>query len=219
VPLVLPLFVWRGLTRLSVVVLAVALWVLGLWAHPREPVVATWHLGLQYLAVYSLCFLVGIAIAKFDWRPREGWIFVGLGLCYLLPAMYFQKMNYHVGYALLYGGLVMLAFVPGSLLQRGLSKHLMLWIGERSYSLFLIHFTVFFAVNYAVSHFVTQKDLTYFVLSRGIGLPLALLGAMLLFHFIERRFARNLITANEFWPPLATAMQGVRNPPPRVSSI
>jgi hypothetical protein len=42
---------------------------------------------------------------------------------------------------------------------------------------------------------------------------------MLLFHFIERRFARNLITANEFWPPLATAMQGVRNPPPRVSSI
>jgi hypothetical protein len=30
--------------------------------------------------------------------------------------------------------------------------------------------------------------------------PLILLTAMLLFHFVERRFAKNLVTANAFWP-------------------
>ena len=83
-------------------------------------------------------------------------------------------MNYHVGFALLYGGLVMLVFVPRSGLQWCFSRHLMVWIGERSYSLFLIHFTMFFAANYLVSRVVDQKDLVYFIATRAVGLPLAL---------------------------------------------
>jgi peptidoglycan/LPS O-acetylase OafA/YrhL len=100
-----------------------------------------------------------------------------------------------------------------------LSRHLMLWIGERSYSLFLIHFTMFSVVNYVISHFVPQKDMTYFVFSRAFGLPLAFFGAMLLFHFVERRFARNLLTANEFWPPIAGVRHGVGKPAAPASSM
>ena len=54
----------------------------------RHPPVgaAPWYRRFEHLAAYSLCFLVGIAIAKFDWRPREGWLFLGVGLLYVLIA-------------------------------------------------------------------------------------------------------------------------------------
>jgi len=61
--------------------------------------------------------------------------------------------------------------------------------------------------------------MTYFVLSRAFGLPLALFSAMLLFHFVERRFARNLLTANEFWPPIGSGLRGSRKPAASASSI
>ena len=220
VPLVLPLFVWKRMNRTMLGILYVGLWafaiyVLGGW-NETSP---TWYDSFQKLAIYSLCFATGIAIAKFDWRPREGWIFLGLGLLYLLSAIAFPRMNYHVGFALLYGGLVMLAFVPRSALEWFLSRHLMVWIGERSYSLFLIHFTMFFAANYLVSWVVDEKDLVYFIATRALGLPLALLGSMVLFHFVERRFARNLITAQEFWPPLVPRGPAERNERQAVSSI
>jgi len=79
----------------------------------------------------------------------------------------------------------------------------MVWLGERSYSLFLFHFTAFAAVNWAVSLISPDKDLGYFFVTRFVGISIAFLGAMLIFHFVERRFARNLVTADQFWPPIS----------------
>jgi peptidoglycan/LPS O-acetylase OafA/YrhL len=203
VPLALPLFIWKRMNRVMMAILAVILWALGLymlkgWVADKP----AWYDSFQKLAIYSLCFLTGIAIAKFDWSTRTGWVLIGTGSIYLLSAIGYKPLNYHVGFAMLYGGLVIVAFAPQGALKRMLSKHLMVWIGERSYSLFLIHFTVFFAVNFLVSEVIGRKDLMYFIVTRAIGLPLALLAAMLLFQLVERRFARNLLTAEEFWPPL-----------------
>jgi hypothetical protein len=40
----------------------------------------------------------------------------------------------------------------------------------------------------------------YGLLTRAIGVPLALFFAMLLFYFVERRQARGLMTDKAFWP-------------------
>jgi peptidoglycan/LPS O-acetylase OafA/YrhL len=203
VPVVLPLFIWREMNRVLLVVLAVLLWAGGIAVQRSlDDQHVMWYDSFQKLAVYSLCFLTGIAIAKFDWHARVGWALVGAGLMYLLAAIAYPAMNFHNGFALLYGGLVMLAFVPQSLWKRALGRDLMVWVGERSYSLFLIHFTMFFAVNYAVSWLLVEKDWVYFLATRTFGIPLAVLGAMVLFQLVERRFARNLVTANQFWPPV-----------------
>ena len=105
----------------------------------------------------------------------------------------------HSGYGLIFGGVITFAFNNGSF-RNILSKPFMLWLGERSYSLFVVHFSVFYLVDNIISRFITSRTTLYAILSRGIGLPVALFAAMLLFHFVERRFARGLVTANMFWP-------------------
>ena len=87
-------------------------------------------------------------------------------------------------------------------MARLLSRPLATWIGERSYSLVLIHVTAFHMTGWLVAFVTPHRGLAYAILTRAIGLPLALVLAMLLFHFVERRFARGLVTADRFWPPL-----------------
>jgi peptidoglycan/LPS O-acetylase OafA/YrhL len=150
--------------------------------------------------MYLPAFLGGIAIAKFDLPKRLGYFSFGIGLIYLLISSYLPALSPHNGLSLIYIGIVSLSLRNVSYFVNGFSSPLMVWLGERSYSLFLIHFTVFYAVNHLCSLFLPSRNLTYFLLTRLLGLPLALLAAMILFHTVERRFARNLVTANYFFP-------------------
>ncbi|MBC8106754.1 MAG: acyltransferase [Anaerolineae bacterium] len=209
VPLLLPLFAWRKMDRLFFAAMAILCMALGIWinrwvdfARPNA-----WT-SFQHLAVYSSCFLLGIAIAKYDWPRSLGWAMVIFGTIYILLATAEARLDYHIGYGFLYGGVIILAWSPRTRLAKTLSSPLMLWIGERSYSLFLIHFTAFFTVNYLISFATPGKNAVYLATSRIGGLAAAVFGAMLMFQFIERRFARNLVTANQFWPP------GFRTKPP-----
>jgi peptidoglycan/LPS O-acetylase OafA/YrhL len=68
---------------------------------------------------------------------------------------------------------------------------------------------VFALTNYAVSWFIPAKTGTYFALTRLIGVSGAVVAAMLVFHFVERHFARNLVTDKNFWPPLASRVRAV----------
>lgn len=75
----------------------------------------------------------------------------------------------------------------------------MIWIGERSYSIFLIHMTVFMLINYIFSFINFKRYLYYYLTVKSIGLLGAFLASMTLFYFVERRFARGLVTGNQFW--------------------
>jgi peptidoglycan/LPS O-acetylase OafA/YrhL len=114
-----------------------------------------------------------------------------------------------------------MAFDVGGAWARALSSPIMVWTGERSYSLFLIHFTVFAGVNYAVSWFIPGRTATYFALTRLLGVSGAVLAAMVLFHLVERRFARNLVTDRYFWPrlaPIGAAADGENSPRTRAAA-
>jgi peptidoglycan/LPS O-acetylase OafA/YrhL len=160
---------------------------------------------------YPLCFLLGVYLAARDFNLRQGIYFICSGLiCVTVGLIFMRDVAVNVdswvylslvngGYGLFYAGIIILSFNVTSF-KAFLGKPFMIWLGERSYSLFLIHFSVFYLVDNIISHFTTDRNAYYGLLTRGIGVPLALFAAMLLFYFVEKRQARGLITGNQFWP-------------------
>jgi len=202
-PLLVPVFASRAMTRVLFVVVMVLSFVGAAVVYVLfKESLQTRNLSQAFLnfGVYLPCFLFGLAIAKYDVPRRVGHLLLGAGVAYILLATHWRFLNVHAGYGLMYAGLTVMAFDVAGAWRAFLSTPLMVWFGERSYSLFLIHFTVFAAVNYAVSAFIPDRTATYFVLTRLFGLPGAILASMLIFHWIERHFARNLVTDKQFWP-------------------
>jgi peptidoglycan/LPS O-acetylase OafA/YrhL len=182
---------------------AVALWagsLVAFWGFQREPFPPPVLGTLQFFVLYSPCFFVGTLLSRFDPGRRGGNLLLVAGLAGVGLLPYAWGGPFPAAYCLVYGGILTLALQPGHVAGRVLSHPLLVWLGERSYSLFLIHFTVFYATNYSVSLFCGERSLTYALATRLVGIPLAFLAAMLLFHFAERPFARGLVTADHFWP-------------------
>jgi peptidoglycan/LPS O-acetylase OafA/YrhL len=154
---------------------------------------------------YPVCFLLGVFLATKDFSLRHAWLFMLTGFIFIVSGILLIKSSLlyfsviHSGFGLVYAGVITLAFNAQSL-KKFLSKPGMIWLGERSYSLFLIHFSVFYLTDNIVSHFTSERNAYYGILTRGIGIPMALFAAMLLFYFVERRQARGLLTGNMFWP-------------------
>lgn len=176
---------------------------------------------------YMVCFLLGVYLAAIDFKLRQGYWLIFSGLVLIVASLVMFRYapgmlagNYfgyelvqngvsqpawiylsfmHSGYGLFYAGIITLAFNLVSF-KRFLGRPVMIWLGERSYSLFLIHFSVFYFVDNVISHFTPGRTGVYGLLTRSIGIPLALFAAMLLFWFVERRQARGLLTGKLFWP-------------------
>jgi peptidoglycan/LPS O-acetylase OafA/YrhL len=159
---------------------------------------------------FSACFssAVWLLIYTPDLRVVFGAGLVGLGLLsYCVIANDFRGV--HSGFGLAWSSMIGLCMrIPR--FKAAMSIRPLVWLGDRSYSLFLTHMTVFVFVNWVVSHWCTSKTLEYGLITRAIGLPLALYVAMVLFWRVERHCARGLATAGMFWPPLSTQRPAAR---------
>ncbi len=147
---------------------------------------------------YPVCFMMGTYLAVRNENNNTARMLMLLGLTTLAISFFYLPLV-SSAYGLIYGGFIMMAFNTVSI-KKALSNPFMIWLGERSYSLFLIHFSVFYFTNFIVSHITPDRNGAYALLTRLIGIPLALFFAMLLFHFVERRQARGLLTEKAFWP-------------------
>ncbi len=147
---------------------------------------------------YVVCFLMGILIAAKDFSMKYARAFF-IGGVLLACCESFYVPLIHSAYGLIFAAVIIFAF-NARWFKVLLSKPFMIWLGERSYSLFLVHFSVFYLVDNTVARFTSERNGLYAILTRGIGLPLALFAAMLLFHFVEKKTARGLLTGNMFWP-------------------
>jgi peptidoglycan/LPS O-acetylase OafA/YrhL len=147
---------------------------------------------------YPVCFLMGILLAVRDFSTREARILIVCGVPLVIASIYYLPFV-NPGYGLIYAGLIILSFNRDSF-KHFLSRPFMIWLGERSYSLFLVHFSVFYLTDAVVAHFTPSNNAYYGMLSRLIGIPAAFFVAMLLFHFVEKKYARGLATADIFWP-------------------
>ncbi len=147
---------------------------------------------------YPLSFVLGVYLARFDFDLWFGRVLCIAGIGFILfSGTYGPLIN--SGYSMLYAGIMIFAFKE-QWLQRILDKPIMIWIGERSYSLFLIHFSVFYLVDYICSMIFADRNIYYGIATRSFGVLLAFIMALLLFHFVERRQAKGLITDKAFWP-------------------
>jgi peptidoglycan/LPS O-acetylase OafA/YrhL len=162
---------------------------------------------------YPLCFLLGVYLAARDFSLRQGGYFVVAGVVLLFAGLVYMHHSLiylsvlHGGYGLFYAGVIVMAFNVQSF-KKMLSSPFMIWLGERSYSLFLVHFSVFYLTDNIISHFTADRSALYGILTRVCGIPLALFGAMLLFYFVERKQARGLMTDKLFWPWQAGRLKG-----------
>ena len=165
------------------------------------PILYSYHdivLNMGRIIDYPVCFLLGMFLAAHDFSKKHAYQMLVVGTILVLM-QWIYKPAIHTGYGFVYAGLVILSFNTKSI-QRFLSKPLLIWIGERSYSLFLVHFSVFYLVNNLTARITTHRGFEYALITRGVGVPLSFIAAMLLFHFVERKFARGLITDDMFWP-------------------
>jgi peptidoglycan/LPS O-acetylase OafA/YrhL len=151
------------------------------------------------LIQFAPCFAAGLLLARLDLPASLARGLVLVGLCLVVVACHWTSLSPSVGYGLIYAGVVSRALDPGSALARPLGAWHLVWLGERSYSLFLIHWTIWVLILHTASRLV-HGHLAFVILTRAVALPLFLLAAMLLFQFSERRFAWGLTTKESFWP-------------------
>jgi peptidoglycan/LPS O-acetylase OafA/YrhL len=156
--------------------------------------------SVKGLFVYASCFAGGVLVAAYDLPARWGRGAMVAGIVYSVLAFRWSALNVHVGWGLVCLGLVIVALDEDTWPAHLLSRWPVVWLGERSYSLFLLHYSVFTAVNHVVSLLVPHKGLRYYLITRGVEIPLTMLAAMAVFVLVEKRFARNLVTAGSFWP-------------------
>lgn len=157
---------------------------------------------VQHLVNYASCFTGGLVLASRAlpaWQIRSALL---AGAPIVLASVISPTVNPHVGWGLIYLAVTAFALDTLSPLSRGLSSSLLVWLGERSYSLFLTHHTVIVLTFWSMSMLVGGKGPIYYVGSRATSIALSLLVAMALFSLVERRFASGLVTSYQFWPPL-----------------
>jgi peptidoglycan/LPS O-acetylase OafA/YrhL len=147
---------------------------------------------------FPVCFLMGIFLAAKDFGIKEARIFIITGLVLVSFSWFYQPIM-SPGYGLVYAGVITLSFNRNSF-KHFFSKPIMIWIGERSYSLFLVHFSVFYLMDAIAARFTASASFGYLLFSRGVGIPVALFIGMLLFNSVERWEARGLVTVDIFWP-------------------
>ena len=147
---------------------------------------------------FPVCFMLGAYMAAKDTSLKSALILFCLGIFFICTSLDYPPIV-HTGSGMACAGFTMIVF-HSNMLKRIFSTPLMIWIGERSYSIYLIHFSVYYLVNYLVSYVTPERNAMYAILTRTLELPLALFLSMLLFHFVERKQARGLVTATAFWP-------------------
>jgi peptidoglycan/LPS O-acetylase OafA/YrhL len=155
---------------------------------------------LLLFVIYLPCFAVGILVAARDLLIPI-WLVVTLGVGQF-AAWFFLDANLHTAFAFLYLALILAVNRPGRL-RRVFTAHLAVWFGERSYSFFLVHFSAFYLANNLTALFISGRTAGYVIIARAIGFPFMFVAAIFIFHFVERRFARGLVTAHEILPRLS----------------
>jgi peptidoglycan/LPS O-acetylase OafA/YrhL len=128
--------------------------------------------------------------------PR-GWELLDLAglICLYLLACYFLYGPLN-GYpyptkdllnACLWCPILLIACSGGTLVDRAISNRVLVWLGVRSYSIYLIHLPLIFALGGLIARNNLGQPAAFLTLC-GVGLPLTLAAAAVFFEIFERPF-------------------------------
>lgn len=196
-PLLVALLAQRS-ARTMVAVFVASL-MIALLAGTQDSTDELYGIFLKFLT-FASCFCGGLLLAKQDLSagPRVAVLVAGVAL--VAASVAGVHVNGRVGYGLVYMALVSYLLVPRTQVSRILSGPLPVWLGERSYSLFLTHYSVIALCCWATSLLIDGKGPIYFVVSRALAFVGSLIVACLLFEGVERRFAHGLVTGGMWLP-------------------
>lgn len=196
-PLLVAILAKCSATTMSITFLASVL--IALMAGQYSSAVPLYDIPLKFLTFIS-CFCGGLLLAKQDISSTARKYLVVSGIAVASASVIGVHINGRAGYGLVYMALVSHILMPHTWASRLLSSPLPLWLGERSYSLFLTHFSVIALSCWTTSQFTDGKGLPYFAVSRALAVVGSLVVACILFETVERRFAHGLTTAGMWLP-------------------
>jgi peptidoglycan/LPS O-acetylase OafA/YrhL len=173
---------------------------------------------LMRFVTFSSCFMGGVVLAKFDVERPLRYALGLSGLAIVAASVIEPRVNGHIGYGLVYMALVSEALDLGTWCSRLLSTYPMVWLGERSYSLFLTHFSVIALACWSTAWLIHGKGFAFFVISRVLAIAGSLVVACLLFESVESRFAKGLMTAGQ-WLPRSRGVGGGAGRPAGVVAL
>lgn len=173
-------------------------------AHPDRWSYGHWLWALKYTPYAHLAsFIFGVMLAELDELiPRRGWLRLSLGLGGFIGIYGLLMLGPLVPYAIMHDGLLMplfacivLGLAGENRLSRILGVRPLVFVGEASYCLYLLHFTLWTLIHQ--SHVLDRLGLASF--DPWISY-VALIGlALLALHFIEKPAQRKLRDLMHVW--------------------
>ncbi|MGA7857895.1 MAG: acyltransferase [Terracidiphilus sp.] len=166
-------------------------------AHPDRFSWGPWLQALKYTPLPHLAsFVFGVLLAELDeLMPRPGRLRFGLGVFGFAAAFGLLSIGSIVPYALLHDGLLMplfgcivLGLAGENPLARALGVRPLVFVGEASYCLYLLHFNMWNLIH--DTHVLNKLGLAG--LDPWISYVLLVLMALLALHFIEKPAQRQL---------------------------
>jgi peptidoglycan/LPS O-acetylase OafA/YrhL len=151
-------------------------------------------------AAFALGLLCAIVYAASDYDPRQTPIHHALGVRALLAAL---------SSGLLFAGLVVLQIGTGRA-PRLFANKVMLWLGARSYSFYLVHIWVLLELDHLLGD--GHSLATRLAIMGGIGFPLTVLSGSLSYRFVERPFLERKMRTSQHVPtePVPAAFEPAR---------
>jgi peptidoglycan/LPS O-acetylase OafA/YrhL len=142
---------------------------------------------------FALGLLCAIVYATSDYDPRQTPIHHALGVRAMLAAM---------STGLLFFGLVVLQIGTGRAPWL-FSNPVLLWLGARSYSFYLVHIWVLLEIDHALGD--GHSLATRLAVMAGVGFPLTVLSGALTYRFVELPFLQRKIRTTQHAPGEAAA--------------
>jgi peptidoglycan/LPS O-acetylase OafA/YrhL len=196
-PLLVAVLAKRSATTMSITFIASVL--IALIAGTYTPANGMSDIFLKFLTFIS-CFCGGLLLAKQDISSKARKYLIVAGIAIAGASVIGVHINGRAGYGLIYMALVSHILLPHTRASRLLSRPLLVWLGERSYSLFLTHYSVIALACWTTSLFIDGKGPAYFAISRALAVIGSLAVTCILFEGVERRFAHGLVTAGMWLP-------------------
>jgi len=196
-PLLVAVLARRSATTMSIIFVAslIVAQIAGTYISPYP----IYDILLKFLT-YISCFCGGLLLAKQDISSKARMFLFVTGISVAGASVIDVDINGRAGFGLVYMALVSHLLTPHTRASGLLSSPLLVWLGERSYSLFLTHYSVIALACWATSLFIDGKTLPYFAISRSLAVIGSLVVACILFEGVERRFAHGLTTAGMWLP-------------------
>ena len=151
---------------------------------------------------FALGLLCAIVYATSDYDPRQTPIHHALGVRAMLAAL---------STGLLFFGLIVLQIGTGRA-PRLFANRVMLWLGARSYSIYLVHIWVLLELDHLLG--AGDSLATRLAVMAGIGFPLTVLSGALTYRYVELPFLQRKIRTTQHAPAEAAPAA----PGPRAAS-